>query len=262
MDKLRLSVLNIDDLSFGYGKTEVLKDLDLHVPRGCFFSIIGPNGVGKSTLMKCLCGILRPNSGTVELNGSDLHALHRKYLSRSIAYVGQHLSVQLPVTVFDLVMMGRRPYQRFSISTGEREKVWTLLEDFGMSEYANRPLSELSGGKQQLVHIASALVQEPELLLLDEPTSNFDISHQLRVLAKLKKRIEIGGLTVVAAIHDLNLALRFSDAMLMLKDGEVFQCGDPDLVLTVENVRKLYEMESEIIRHNGLRQVIPMGDYS
>jgi iron complex transport system ATP-binding protein len=256
------SKLKISNLVFHYGTEDILKDLSFEVPSGSFFSILGPNGVGKSTLIKCMCSILRPKSGTIHLDTLNIREMDLRQLSRKIGYTGQHLAVRIPVSVFDLVMLGRRPYQRLFVSNSEREKVWSLLAELGISDYANRPLSELSGGKQQLVHIASSLAQEPEVLLLDEPTSNFDMLHQLEVLRKLKNKTREDGLTVVAAIHDVNLAVRFSDCILMLKEGTAFRMGEPEAIITEENIKTLYGLDAEVITHKGCRHVVPSESYS
>ncbi len=165
--------------------------------------------------------------------------------------------MNLPVTVFDMVMMGRRPYQKWVISREDHRKVWEILELIHLEEMALQYVGELSGGEQQKVNIACALAQEPEILLMDEPTNNLDINHQLEVMRLIDRLILSKGLTVLTAIHDLNIAARFSSRVLMLKKGKVVKCSFPKDIITSSNIKLLYNIDTDVISYRGFPFVIP-----
>jgi len=238
--------LIINKLSFNYNSIAALKDIDLEVDLAEVLSIVGPNGSGKTTLLRCIDRVLKPNQGAVLIDGRDVANIRLGELSKIVGYVPQTSTSTFPFTVFDLVLMGRRPYIRWSVSERDREIVAEILEFLGISELASRHLNELSGGEQQKVIVARALAQQPQILLLDEPTSNLDIKHQLEVLGIIKDLTRSRQLSVIMAMHDLNLASRFSDKMLLLKQGCVFAVGPPESVLTEENVESVYSVKSHV----------------
>jgi iron complex transport system ATP-binding protein len=251
--------LTINKLSFNYTSFPVLKDVDLTVDLGEILSIVGPNGSGKSTFLKCINRILKTKQNTVLIDGKDASKINLKELSKIMGYVPQNLTSTFPFTVFDVVMMGRKPYIHWNISERDGEIVAEMLEFLGIGELAMRHYNELSGGEQQKVIIARALAQQPQLLLLDEPTSSLDIKHQLEILCILKGLAQSKHCSVIVAMHDLNLASRFSDTMLMLKQGCIYSVGAPASVLTEENIEAVYGIKACVTRSIlGCPQVTPL----
>ena len=238
--------LKINKLSFSYNSTPILKDVELEVGLGEMLCIVGPNGSGKSTLLKCINQILKTEQNSVLINGQDAKTMNLKELSMIIGYVPQSSTSAFPFTVFDVVLMGRKPYINWSLSDRDSEIVAEMLDFLGIGSLAMRHFTELSGGEQQKVIIARALAQQPQLLLLDEPTSSLDIKHQLEILCILKSLAETQHCSVIVAMHDLNLASRFSDRLLMLKRGCVFAVGTPDSVLTEGNIESVYGVKVRV----------------
>ncbi len=251
--------LTINKLSFSYAGRSVLKDLNLSVNMGEVLSIVGPNGSGKSTFLKCVNRVLKVNQNTVFVDGNDVSKLDLKALSKILGYVPQSSSSAFPFTVFEMVLMGRKPYIGWSLSQKDTDIVAEVMDFIGIGAFADRPFNELSGGEQQKVIIARALAQQPQFLLLDEPTSSLDIRHQLEILCILKSLIQNKNCSVIMAMHDLNLATRFSDVMVLLKDGKVFAAGSPKEVLTEANITEVYRVRCKVTdSFLGLPQVTPL----
>lgn len=251
--------LKLNKLSFGYSGLNVLTDVELEVELGEMLSIVGPNGSGKSTLLKCINRILKTKQNTVFVDGKDTTKLNLKELSRLIGYVPQNSTSAFPFTVFDIVLMGRKPFIEWSISQQDNDIVAETLAFLGISHLAMRHFDELSGGEQQKVVIARALVQQPELLLLDEPTSSLDIKHQLEILCTLKSLTLSSEHAVIASMHDLNLASRFSDRMVLLKQGHIYAVGTPEDVLTEKNIEIVYGIKAKVSTSIiGKPQVTPL----
>ena len=251
--------LTVNKLSFKYDGTQVLKDVDMEVKLGEMLSIVGPNGSGKSTLLKCINRILKTQQNTVLIDGEDTSKLNLKELSRIMGYVPQSSTNTFSFTVFDIVLMGRKPYIHWSLSERDTEIVAEMLDYIGIGDLAMRHFNELSGGEQQKVIIARALAQQPQFLLLDEPTSSLDIKHQLEILCILKSLAKTQHCSVIVAMHDLNLASRFSDRMLMLKQGCIFTVDTPDAVLTEENIESVYGIKTQVTNSIlGSPQVTPL----
>ncbi len=238
--------LSINKLSFNYTDVQILKEITLEVGLGEMLSIVGPNGSGKSTLLKCINRILKTKQKTVTIDNTDLNQLNIKELSKLMGYVPQSSSSTFPFTVFDVVMMGRKPYIHWSVSDRDSEIVVNMLDFLGIGHLAMRHFNELSGGEQQKVIIARALAQQPKLMLLDEPTSSLDIKHQLEILCLLKSLSQSKERSVIVTLHDLNLASRFSDRMLMLKKGAIYAVGTPEEVLTEENIEAVYGIKAKV----------------
>ncbi|NPV28065.1 MAG: ABC transporter ATP-binding protein [Firmicutes bacterium] len=238
--------LKVKGICFRYRSREVLQDVELEARAGEILAIIGPNGAGKSTLLRCINRILKPYLGTVFLDGKELFRLKAQERAQMMGYVPQASGEVFPSTVFETVLMGRKPHLSWGVGKGDLEVVGAVLERLGLMDFAERYLSELSGGERQKVLIARALAQEPEVLLLDEPTSNLDVKHQLEVL-EMVRDVAKQGKCVLMVMHDLNMAVRFSDQLLMLKGGIVFAAGHPQAVLTPENIRAVYEVEAMIM---------------
>ncbi len=248
--------LEVRGIRVAYDGTPVLEDLTLSAGPGEVLSVVGPNGAGKSTLLRCVDRILRPRAGAVFIDGKDVAALDPVRLARVIGYVPHAETRGFPVTVFDAVLVGRRPHMGWRVGARDLEVVAEAIEALGLGHLAMRDVTTLSGGERQKVVLARALAQESEVLLLDEPTSSLDLRHQLEVLGVLRDRVRATGMTAVMAIHDLNLAARYSDRIAILKDGQVFAAGDPE-VLTPANIEAAYGVKADVVRHAGGLVVIP-----
>ena len=248
--------LKVKDMEFSYTSVPVLTDVCLELAQSEMLGIVGPNGAGKSTLIRCIDRILNPQRGSILLDGEEIRHMSRMELAKKLGYIPQSASQVFPATVFDAVLMGRRPHIGWRSSEKDNEKVLDVLQMLNIEDLAMRDINEISGGQQQRVFIARALAQEPDVLLLDEPTSNLDIQHQLEVMEIIKDLVAEKGISAIMAVHDLNLASRYTDQLLIMKGGKVFDAGDPRDVLTPENIRSIYGVEAEIINRNGGRPYI------
>lgn len=248
--------IDVDGVSFSYGSTPVLDDITLEISGAQVVSILGPNGVGKSTLINCMNRILSPTKGTVLLDDKDVSDYSLKEIARHVGYVPYSSSDTFPLTVVDTVLLGRHPHAGWKTSDEDLEKVFEVLELLGIQDLAMRYFNELSAGQHQRVMLARGLVQEPEILLLDEPTSNLDIKHQLGISRTLREISHSQGLLVIMISHDLNIAARYSDNIILLSKGRVFAVGSPEDVLTVENIRDVYNVESRIVDDGGRPYII------
>lgn len=238
--------LEVRNVGFDYDGAPALKNIDLEIGEEEILSIVGPNGSGKTTLLRCIATILEPKEGTILLNGRKITQLDGKEKAKKIGYVPQTSSENFPINVFDEVLMGRRPYLSWRPSDKDLEIVSDTLETLGMEKYALRNVNELSGGELQKVLLARAIAQRPKILLLDEPTRNLDLRHQLEVMNLIRTLVDQEGVSGIVAIHDLNLASKYSNRMIMLNDGEVFANGEPNSVLTAENIRYVYKVHATI----------------
>jgi len=250
--------LEIRGVGFSYDSRPVLEDVTMSVDKGNVVSLVGPNGSGKTTLLKCINKILKPNKGVVLVEERDVREMKLKELAKLIGYVPQTSTNSFPSTVFDTVLLGRRPYVNWSVSSKDREIVARTLTLMGIEDLALRHLNELSGGERQKVIIARALAQEPQVILLDEPTSNLDIKHQLEVLGIIRSVVEEKEIAAVIAIHDLNLASRFSDKIILLHKGRIYDVGEPAKVLTQENIKTVYGVDVEIYNDSGIPYIVPV----
>ena len=247
--------LKVNKIEFAYNSTSVLENISLELDRSEILGIVGPNGTGKSTLIRCIDQILKPQQGTILLDENDITTMNRMEIARKMGYVPQSTTRVFPASVVDTVLMGRRPHLGWKSSEEDMDKVLEILELLGIVEFAMRDFNEISGGQQQKVLIARALAQEADILLLDEPTSNLDIRHQLEVMEILKDIVRNKGISAVMAIHDLNLASRYTDQILMMNGGRIFAAGDPPSVLTVENIKRVYGVEV-LVKSDGERPYI------
>ena len=226
--------------------------VDITAPDGAVTALLGPNGAGKSTLLQLIAGILTPDAGDIRFRGDDLQRLHRRERARRLALVEQEWSDVDGLTVRELVDMGRMPHQRWlaPASAADDAIADDAITRAGAAELADRLASTLSGGERQRVNIARALAQQPELLLCDEPTNHLDVHAQLSSLALLR-RLARDGMTVIAALHDLNHAAQFADHVVVLADGLVRVAGPPAEVLTAECMRAVWRVDAEVLEHNG-----------
>lgn len=249
---LEAPALDVRSVSCGYSPRKLtLHEVSFQVRQGEFVAIIGPNGAGKTTLFRAISGLLPLRSGSLRINNMDAKLLSHKERARQLAIVNQTVEGDM-LTVEEYVLMGRLPYH-------SQLQLFETAEDFAIAEESmrmtgilakrRRPMDRLSGGEQQLAAIARALTQKTGILLLDEPTSHLDISHQLRILDLVKSLNATRRLTVLLIIHDLNLAAEYSDHLIMLKGGRIFTEGSPTSVLTADNIREVYEAEV-LVRDN------------
>lgn len=251
--------LEINNLSFSYNGYPALEGVTLELGPGEVLGIVGPNGSGKSTLLKCMNRILKTKQNTILIDGEDVRNIGLKKLAKLMGYVPQNSRNIFPFTVFDIVLMGRKPYIQWSLSEKDKEIVAQILEHLGIGNLAMRYFNELSGGEQQKVIIARALAQQPQILLLDEPTSSLDIRHQLEILCILRSLAQSKHCSVILSMHDLNLASRFSDTMVMIKKGCIFAVGNPESVITEENIETVYGIKSRVTKSVlGIPQVTPL----
>ena len=236
---------------FAYNAHSVIEDLSLAVGTGDFFIVIGPNGSGKTTLLRLVLGSLKPVAGTVDLFGGPVARFGRRDLARRVALVPQSAAVVFPFSVRQIVAMGRAPHLGLLGFEGnsDREAVDRALATVRLEDLADRMLDQLSGGERQRVWIARALCQEPDLLLLDEPTAALDMGHQLQIMRLLGQLRRERGLTVMMVSHDLNLAAMFATRMLLLRKGRAVCLGAPDKVLQAEHIRTAYGCEVLVDRH-------------
>jgi len=238
--------LLIQNICFSYGSHSVLKGVSMEVAPGQVLSIVGPNGSGKSTLLRCLARVLKPQGGAVFLDGREAARISSRELARLLGYVPQAMGEVFPFTVLETVLMGRKPHLNWGVAKKDLDVVAQVVKFMGLDEMARRQMDQLSGGQKQKVFIARALAQEPQVFLFDEPTSSLDIRHQLEVLELVRELAGQQKRQVVMVLHDLNLAARFSDRMVMLKDGLIYAAGQPGDVLTPENVGAVYGVEASI----------------
>ncbi len=248
--------IKINDLEFAYSSTPVLHDVVLDLDGPQFVSIVGPNGVGKSTLIHCINKVLKPTGGTVMVNDSDLSEMKLKDIAKIVGYVPYTSTDTFPLTVVDTVLMGRSPHTGWRPKERDLDIVYGILKMLSIDHLADRPFNELSAGQHQKVMLARGLAQDPEILLLDEPTSNLDIRHQLEVTSILKELSVHRNLMVIMISHDINIASKFSDRMIMLRDGTIYAAGTPGEVVTEENIREVYGVESEILVSEGRPHVV------
>ncbi|MCG8551566.1 MAG: ABC transporter ATP-binding protein [Desulfobacterales bacterium] len=250
--------ITVEDLYFSYPEKDVLKGVNLNLNETEIKCIVGPNGSGKSTLAKCIERLLIPHSGKIYFDNSDSESMSRQEIARLIGYVPQSSSQLFSATVFDTVLMGRKPHSSWRSSDEDIDIVIDVIQLLELEEVAMREYNNLSGGQQQRVLLARALAQQPRVLLLDEPTSALDISHQLEVMDIIHHLSRTQKLSVIMVVHDLNLASRYADSILMLHDGKVYADGSPEEILTEINVENVFGVESHIQSREGILSVTPI----
>ncbi|MFE6589285.1 ABC transporter ATP-binding protein [Streptomyces sp. NPDC057781] len=255
--------LATEDLALGYGDRAVIEGLDLTLAAGRITVIVGANACGKSTLLRAMSRLLVPRTGRVVLDGREVHRTPAKELARTLGLLPQSPVTPEGITVLDLVGRGRHPHQRaFARWTAKDDAaVAAALEATQTTDLMDRSVDELSGGQRQRVWIAMALAQQTDLLLLDEPTTFLDISHQIEVLDLLTDLNRTRGTTIVMVLHDLNLAARYADRLIALASGRLHAAGTTEDVMTEDTVRALYGMESRVIEDpvSGKPLVLPIG---
>ncbi|MBO4411667.1 MAG: ABC transporter ATP-binding protein [Lachnospiraceae bacterium] len=252
-------MLELKDLSFRYANNKplVLDGIDLTLPSGEIGVLLGRNGAGKTTLFKTVLGLVRPTGGTVTLDGEDLTRLSPREKAHRIAYVPQQIAFG-NLTVFETVLTGRISYFGFTAGKEDEETVRQVLEELGLAPLADRSAEELSGGEMQKVAIARALVQNPRLLVLDEPTGNLDLANEQLILKEMRRLASERGISVLTALHDLNQALSLGDRFFLMKGGKVLFSGGPD-ILTEDRIESVFGIRVRIIEHEGRKLVLQEG---
>ncbi|MFI6323854.1 ABC transporter ATP-binding protein [Nonomuraea sp. NPDC050556] len=247
----------------GYGERVIVDGLDLGIEAGTVTTIIGPNGCGKSTLLRALGRLLKPSGGEVLLDGRNIASIPTREVAKTLGVLPQAPSAPEGLTVADLVARGRHPHQTWyrQWSSDDESAVGSALAMTGLSDLADRPLDELSGGQRQRAWISMALAQGTDLLLLDEPTTFLDLAHQVEVLELVRHLHEEAGRTVVMVLHDLNLAARYTDRLVAMREGRVIAAGTPHEVLTEDLLREVFDLDAKIIADPvaGTPLVVPIG---
>ena len=241
--------ISIEHVTQKYGNHEVLHDMNFESKSGEVLALLGPNGSGKSTLIKTIADIISPAAGTIKIDGIDLQKIDSIDRAKMIGYVPQYFHYTPFTTVLDTVLIGRRPYMSWSVSDDDLSIVDSALSTMNITDLSDRFVNELSGGQRQRVFIARALAQDPSFFLFDEPTSSLDLRHQLETVLTMQTIVRKDDSGMIIALHDLNLALRYTDKVLLLKDGEIYAYGTPEDVLTVESVRDVYGVNSAIVEN-------------
>lgn len=252
-------MLTVEHLHFRYKSgPAVLKDISFSLDDGQFLAILGNNGVGKSTMLKCFNKILPARQGRIFMNKEDLLQMPSREIAKRVAFVAQSIP-DTQMTVHDIVMLGRRPYMGFSFTENDHRIVHESMEQLGLLSMRGRFLNQLSGGERQKVILARALAQQPKVLLLDEPTSSLDLQNQYQVLSIVKNICHTTGITAILVIHDLNLALRFCDRFLLLKNGEVYDYGSQSII-TPQSIQDVYGIKADVLEVKGQPLVFVIPD--
>ncbi len=251
-----MTFFDVNGIKFSYRSKNVLDGVTFSICENDVVAILGPNGAGKTTLMKCLNRILVPDGGSVLIEGSDLHMMSRNEIAKNVSYVAQRGETSR-MTVFDSVLLGRKPHLEWDFTEKDIRLVERVLHLLGLDEMALKYVDEISGGEYQLVQIARVLAQQPRIILMDEPTSNLDLSNQHMIMHVIRNIVKRNHMAAFLAIHDLNLAIRHSDKFIMMKDGIVFAAGGHE-VINRENMRAVYSIDAYIEQVRGIPVVIPV----
>lgn len=241
-------MISCKNLKVGYEEKVIIENLSLNINKGEVVSIIGPNGCGKSTLLKTLSRIIKPMSGGIYIQNESIKNLKSKHISQKVCLLSQHNDAPGDLTVEELVYFGRIPHKKWyeSKTKSDEEIVNWAIENTGLKRYKNTPINSLSGGERQRAYIAQALCQKPDILLLDEPTTYLDISYQLEVMELVREINEKFSITIVMVLHELNQASKYSDRLVIMKDGEIVSDGCPKEVINKETIKQVYKIECDI----------------
>lgn len=245
---ISLKALEVSEVGVGYANELIIKDLSVSIPKNKITTIIGPNGCGKSTLIKTIARILKAKQGAVLLEGDAIHKVDTKEIAKRMAILPQTAEAPGGLTVFELVSYGRFPHrkQMGALSKTDYEYIHWAIDVTGLKDFIDRPTDELSGGQRQRVWIAMALAQGTDILVLDEPTTYLDLAHQLDILLLLQRLNKEEGRTIIMVLHDLNHASRFSDYMIAMRDGEIITEGKPNEVMVCEHLQRVFNIEANL----------------
>jgi iron complex transport system ATP-binding protein len=257
-DKCVFDILNAKDVEFSYQNGEmVLKGVGLDIRESEILGILGPNGSGKTTFIKCLNKILSPLQGEILLQGDDIKKLKKKDIAKNIGFVPQTSEKNSASPfVYDVVMMGRKPHMTWQYSKKDDEIVWDIMEELDIAHLASRYFNELSSGQTQRVLIARAIVQDAAILLLDEPTSNLDVRYQIEVMSLIRNIVDTKKVGACAIVHDLDLAMRYCDRVVLLNKGHIVSAGNPLDALTPKNIMDVYGVEAHIELIRGRNRIL------
>ena len=248
--------VKIDNLSFSYPGVDVLRDIVFDMNKAELVGILGPNGVGKSTLIHCMDRILEPTKGAILVDDVSVKNIHLRDLAKIMGYVPCVSSDAFPMTVLDTILVGRHPHNDWRLKKEDFDIVHDAMKTMGIEDLALRHFNELSAGQKQKVMLARGLVQEPKVLLLDEPTANLDIKHQYGVSKMLRSISRTKSVLVIMICHDLNIAAKYCDRIMLLSNKTIFAAGTPQEVITAENVKMVYGVDCEVIQTDGVPHVI------
>ncbi len=239
----------IENVTVSYEKTEIIHQLSFEINKGKITTLIGPNGCGKSTMIKAIARLLPIKAGTIVLDGQKIQQYPTKELAKELAILPQSSTTPEGISVSELVSYGRFPYQKGfgSLTAEDKAKITWAIEETNLTEFAEQEVDKLSGGQKQRAFIAMALAQDTDILILDEPTTYLDMAHQLEILLLLQKLNQEEGRTILMALHDLNHAARFSDTMLAMKSGQLIALGSPQEMMTKEILAQTFEIDAEIL---------------
>ena len=267
VDKLQNEpVLDVElkNLDFAYKSRKktfpVLEDISVRIRGAQLVSILGPNGVGKSTLIHCMNRILDPTAGAVTINGYDVDGISIKDLAKFMGYVPYSSVDNFPLSVTDTVLMGKHPHSKWGTLDDDLRIVHEMLCLIGIEDLADRNFNELSAGQHQKVMLARGLAQEPRIMFLDEPTSNLDIKYQLEITKMLRRLSREKNMMVIMISHDINIAAKYSDNIIMMHDGGIFALGKPADVITSENIKHVYDVDAKVIMDEGRPHIIMIDD--
>lgn len=247
----------IDNVSKVYGDKKVLDAISLSLGSAEIVALVGPNGSGKSTLIKTIAGVHDQTAGTITIDGKDIRKMDPVDLAKMIGYVPQHFTYTLYSTVFETVLLGRRQHIKWSVSDEELSRVQAALDALEMSHLAGSYMDQLSGGERQKVFIARALAQDPQLFLFDEPTSALDIRYQIEVMETMRELTWERGTGMIIAVHDLNLAYRYADTVVVLTQGRMAGYGKPDEILTPPCINAVYGVDSFVVDNEFGKFLVP-----
>lgn len=252
-----MNIIKVENLACGYGSHQVLKSIYFEINEPEFVCVVGPNGVGKSTLIRALTGLLKPTDGQISLMGRRLDEYSQKEVARLIGYVPVLHADFNVMTVLETVLVGRYLHQKWRTSQKDIDVAYNALRAMEIEELADRKFNQLSAGQRQKVSLARGLVQEPTILMLDEPTANLDIRHQVYVSAFLKELSDKTGMTVFTVSHDLNLAAKYADRIILMEPpGRIYRIGKPEDIITRDNIRHVYGVDCEVTDDNGKPHVV------
>ncbi len=246
--------LKVDNVNFSYETKKIIQDIFFEVKDSEILALLGPNGAGKTTLLKCILDLLE-NKGVYSIDDISLKDLSLKERAKYIAYVPQHMNVVFPISVFDYIKIGKSSQDRKNVKANN-ESIVQIMKEFELEDFAFKNINQLSGGERQRVMIARAMAQEPRVLLLDEPTSNLDIKHQKKTMEILRNISRKQNISVVISIHDLNLASRFCNKFMIIKDSKIFAYGNADEVIRDDIITDTYEIPLEVITHDHKKIVV------